>query len=109
MNPDQIIAILDTLTAADLRKVGAKVDELRSLYDAWQQPSDLGAASGAGSGVRTYRQAYVRCKKPTCTRCVAAPGHGPYWYVYWREGGKLRKQYIGKQRPCGGYIAHPRR
>jgi|GEM_PF-1523907 hypothetical protein len=24
---------------------------------------------------------------------------GPYWYAYWREDGKLRKKYIGKERP----------
>ena len=23
---------------------------------------------------------------------------GPYWYAYWREDGKLRKKYIGKDR-----------
>jgi len=39
----------------------------------------------------TYRYEWVRCGK----RCAGCP-HGPYVYAYWREGGKLRKRYIGK-------------
>jgi len=44
----------------------------------------------------TYRQEYVRCGKPTCTRCTTGPGHGPYHYAYWREQGQLHKRYLGK-------------
>jgi hypothetical protein len=44
----------------------------------------------------TYRQEYVRCGKATCAPCQRGPGHGPYWYAYWREGGQLRKRYVGK-------------
>lgn len=40
----------------------------------------------------TYRQEWVRCGKD----CRACP-HGPYWYAYWREGGKARSQYIGRE------------
>jgi hypothetical protein len=47
----------------------------------------------------TYQQEYVRCGKPTCTRCCSGPGHGPYWYAYWREGGRLHKRYLGKTPP----------
>lgn len=43
----------------------------------------------------TYRLEHVRCGKEGCTRCP----HGPYWYAYWREGGKLRSRYIGKTLP----------
>lgn len=43
----------------------------------------------------TFRQEPVRCGRASCTRCP----HGPYWYAYWREGGKLRSRYIGKQLP----------
>jgi hypothetical protein len=48
----------------------------------------------------TYRQERVRCGKQSCTRCP----HGPYWYAYWREGGRLRSRYIGKQLPPGGLV-----
>jgi len=47
----------------------------------------------------TYRQEYVRCGKATCTTCRTGPGHGPYWYAYWREAGRVRKRYLGKQPP----------
>jgi len=44
----------------------------------------------------TYRHEVVHCGKPTCSRCRAGPGHGPYWYAYWRANGRLRKRYLGK-------------
>jgi hypothetical protein len=46
-------------------------------------------------GKVTYRQERVRCGKEACTRCP----HGPYWYAYWREGGRVRSRYIGKDLP----------
>jgi hypothetical protein len=45
----------------------------------------------------TYRQELVRCNKPGCTRCP----HGPYWYAYWREGGRVKSHYVGKTLPEG--------
>ena len=45
----------------------------------------------------TYRLEPVRCGKAGCTRCP----HGPYWYAYWREDGRLRSRYIGKHLPEG--------
>lgn len=48
----------------------------------------------------TYRQEYAKCGKTACTKCNEGPGHGPYWYAYHREGGKLKKKYLGKQRPA---------
>lgn len=46
----------------------------------------------------TYRLETVRCGKPGCSRCP----HGPYWYAYYREGGKLRSRYIGRELPSQG-------
>jgi hypothetical protein len=34
-----------------------------------------------------------RCGKPRC-RCLEGEPHGPYWYRRWREGGRLRRQYV---------------
>jgi hypothetical protein len=45
----------------------------------------------------TYRQESVRCGQPSCTRCP----HGPYWYAYWRQDGRVRKRYLGKELPEG--------
>jgi len=42
-------------------------------------------------GSVTYRLERVTCGK----NCKGCP-HGPYWYGYWREGGKTRSRYIGK-------------
>ena len=54
------------------------------------------AESPALPKTATHRQEYVRCGKPTCTRCTTGPGHGPYHYAYWREQGQLHKRYLGK-------------
>jgi hypothetical protein len=46
-------------------------------------------------GTVTFRQEMVRCGKKGCTKCP----HGPYWYAYWREGGRTRSRYVGKELP----------
>ena len=51
----------------------------------------------ARRGAVTYRQERVRCGREGCSSCP----HGPYWYAYWREGGRLRSRYIGKDPPPG--------
>jgi hypothetical protein len=51
-------------------------------------------AVGRGGKV-TFRQERVRCGRASCTRCP----HGPYWYAYWREDGRLRSRYVGKELP----------
>lgn len=38
----------------------------------------------------------VRCGKPNC-KCASGQKddlHGPYYYRFWREDGRLRKQYV---------------
>ena len=35
----------------------------------------------------------VRCGKLTC-RCTTGAGHGPYGYLYWRQGGVQRRRYV---------------
>lgn len=54
-------------------------------------------AGSAATPRKRYRQQAVRCGKPGCTRCP----HGPYWYAYWREDGRVRTQYVGKELPEG--------
>jgi hypothetical protein len=49
----------------------------------------------------TYQLQFRKCGKPTCGTCKRGPGHGPYWYAYWREGAKLRSGYVGKMQPAG--------
>jgi hypothetical protein len=47
----------------------------------------------------TYQLQYRKCGKRTCRTCRTGPGHGPYWYAYWREGSRVHSMYIGKSRP----------
>ena len=35
----------------------------------------------------------VRCGKPTC-HCVEGEGHGPHWYLRWREGATQHRRYV---------------
>ena len=35
----------------------------------------------------------VKCGRPNC-HCAQGKLHGPYFYRFWREGGRLRKEYI---------------
>lgn len=53
---------------------------------------------------KLYQQEKRRCGKSGC-RCMNGNllevGHGPYWYAYWREQGKLRSRYVGKRVPWG--------
>ena len=36
---------------------------------------------------------HVRCGKSGC-KCSRGLLHGPYFYCFWREGGKLKKAYV---------------
>ena len=36
---------------------------------------------------------WVKCGKPGC-KCAHGELHGPYFYLFWREQGRLRKAYI---------------
>jgi hypothetical protein len=36
---------------------------------------------------------WVRCGRAGC-RCARGSLHGPYYYRFWREGGRLRKVYV---------------
>jgi hypothetical protein len=61
-----------------------------------QQGAEVEAeASPAQPRKVTYRLEEVRCGKSGCTRCP----HGPYWYAYWREEGRVRSRYIGRRMP----------
>ncbi len=85
----ELIRLIRELDSYDLRR-------LRMLIDGLVDPDEL-AAGGKRSKV-TFRQETVRCGKQGCRSCP----HGPYWYAYWREDGRLRSRYVGKQLPAGG-------
>ncbi len=95
MDADRLIDELATLTVPDLRRVHAATAALLAHYAETADP-DYGRPAEPHE---TYRQEYIRCNKERCKRCAdGGQGHGPYWYAYRREDGKLRKRYIGKER-----------
>ena len=93
-------------TAAD----ALSLDELRQL-DEWlhdrieeaQAHEEIPVAAGRAvveqrkTPTGTYRLELVKCCKPACKVCKAAPAHGPYWYAYWKHKGRTRSEYIGKE------------
>ena len=40
---------------------------------------------------------WVRCGKPGC-KCARGKLHGPYYYRFWREDGRLRKVYVPRDK-----------
>ncbi len=88
----RLLAELRQLDRHDLRRVLIFVRGLlRSRGD--DAGEDFGVEE---TGPVTYRLESVKCGKPGCTRCP----HGPYWYAYWRENGRTRSQYVGKDLPA---------
>jgi hypothetical protein len=81
---------LDRSMIADVRSLSDP--ELRRLVILAQDLLERRGAGRVPDGAKiTYRREEVRCGKANCTRCP----HGPYWYAYWRENGRLRSRYLG--------------
>jgi hypothetical protein len=81
---------LDRSLIADVRSLSDP--ELRRLVILAQDLLERRGAGRVPDGAKiTYRREEVRCGKANCTRCP----HGPYWYAYWREDGRLRSKYLG--------------
>ncbi|MDQ4125013.1 MAG: hypothetical protein M3134_05370, partial [Actinomycetota bacterium] len=80
----RLLADLRKLDDPDLRRVLIFVRGLlRARGD--EVSEDFGSDE---TGPVTYRLESVKCGKPGCTKCP----HGPYWYAYWREEGKVRSR-----------------
>ena len=62
----------------------------------WQPPGAATAQAVRRIGKSCFLLQGVKCGKPGC-KCAAGALHGPYWYEFWREGGKVRKRYHGKR------------
>jgi hypothetical protein len=92
MDTHHILQALDRLPLADLRRIQHRLADLIATMEGWQEPEQNHTGG-------TVREEFVRCGKAGCTVCAEGPGHGPYLYRYSRQAGKLKKQYLGKQRP----------
>lgn len=89
--PRELVKAVRRLDEAQLRRLAILVRGLLETSDGPRiEVDDL-----PGMPHVTYRQEHVRCGKD----CAACP-HGPYWYAYWKEGGRSRSQYIGRELPA---------
>ncbi len=86
--PKELIREIRRLDPYDLRRLLMLIRGLLLAHD---------PAGPEHAGKITYRQESVRCGKSGCTKCP----HGPYWYAYWREGGRVRSRYMGREMPEG--------
>ncbi len=87
---------LSQLGEKEIQQLRAIEDRLRRVVKE-RRPSLPTRATSAEQqfGSLTFRYETVRCGKPNCTRCP----HGPYWYAYWKEGGRTRSRYVGRILP----------
>jgi hypothetical protein len=80
---DQIIQAISNLSGPELERVRRAVER---RTDEIKQSSVI-ERRNHGSGIL---QLEYRANPKTGTQ------RGPYWYFYWREGGKQRSLYLGK-------------
>ena len=89
----QVKRLLSDLPFEDQEKLHAFLGQLLKPAEVERAPVD--ATLRTREAVFWYRSEAVRCGKATCA-CREGKLHGPYVYKYWREGGRLRKKYVGK-------------
>ncbi|MBI4785597.1 MAG: hypothetical protein HY782_00920 [Chloroflexi bacterium] len=87
---------LEKLSDRDLDKLREIEERLRRVVQERRTTlSQRAVTTEQQFGSLTFRYETVRCGKKNCTRCP----HGPYWYVYWKEGGRTRSRYVGRSLP----------
>ena len=100
---DKLRAALHQLNLDQARQLYA---ELSTIVQALEQEAATPAPVEAKGrevvetqriGDRLYQLERIRCGKTGC-KCMSKNGasHGPYWYAYWRDEGKLKSRYVGK-------------
>lgn len=88
--PPELVRAVRRLDVAQLRRL---LILARGLLEGSTGPV-VEPSSIRGVPAVRYRQRTVRCGRG----CAACP-HGPYWYAHWKEGGRARSQYIGRELP----------
>jgi hypothetical protein len=97
--PKRLRQDLKELSPRELRELQGWLTQL--LHQQERIEGRLPGKQGAAKRRYTYRREYVKCGKEGCT-CAEGKGHGPYWYAYWKEKGKLKKKYLGSTKAGGG-------
>jgi hypothetical protein len=85
------LALLDWLTEAIAQ---ARQQQIEADAEIPVQPGRK-VVESRQAGKVTYRLEMVKCGKLTC-RCASGLLHGPYWYAYQKQAGRLKSRYVGK-------------
>ncbi len=94
-NKEEVLAKLTDEQRQELHAIDARLQEVLEERRAGQS-SAAPVREEKQIGSITFRYETVRCGKDNCSRCP----HGPYWYAYWKEGGRTRSRYIGRSLPA---------
>lgn len=100
----EIRAALRTLTLEQAKRLQSELNEVIRELEHQQETSPSKSLKKREVvqvqhlNDRIYQLERVRCGKSGC-KCTGENGklHGPYWYAYWREDGKLKSRYVGKK------------
>jgi ribosomal protein L44E len=99
---EQVLADLTDTQRQELREIDERLQEVLEERRAGRQGNGVQSKTRPAPraekqiGSITFRYETVRCGKENCSRCP----HGPYWYAYWKEGGRTRSRYIGRSLPA---------
>ncbi len=96
--------VLGELSEKQLQELREIDERLRDVLEERRGGKDGAAPLRAEKqiGSITFRYETVRCGKPNCSRCP----HGPYWYAYWKDGGRTRSRYIGRSLPTAALASY---
>jgi hypothetical protein len=94
---EQKVALSDWLTEAILQERGSANDPQQAEAESSEIPilSGREVVESRQIGKITYRWEGVKCGKLAC-RCATGQLHGPYWYAYQRQNGRVKSWYVGK-------------
>jgi hypothetical protein len=93
---------LKSLSLTDKRLVAAWLNDAIANEEALLLPEDITPkphrqiVQTKREGAIVYQRELVKCGKPTCRCMLEGKLHGPYWYKYQRQQGKLVSSYVGK-------------
>ena len=99
---EKVIRLLERWNSDELKRLqgwlSIRIEQLESLTEELELPpvkSGREAVSVCQLNSIVYRLEKVRCGKENCRTCP----HGPYWYGYQRNNGKVVSFYVGKELP----------
>lgn len=101
---------LSTLASLHVRIERLGLEQLKQLYE-WlgqliqeREAEQNNVLDSKQIGQSSFQLEAIKCGNPTC-KCAGGKLHGPYWYEYWRDDGKVKKRYHGKRIRQEGAIA----